>query len=271
MRNYRIIARTCLLAATLALAGGVAEAAAQMPTGTSARRWDPRGLQATRAELEEMLEQLEETARSSAYSSTLRDHARAEAEIIRNRLEEGDIRVGDRIMLRVEREQFPDDLMVVAGRKVILPQIGEIPLDGVLRSELQEHMREHIGRYIRDPVVHARSLIRVQVRGAVRNPGYFMAPSDLLLEDAIMLAGGPAGNARTDRLRIERGRNPIWQGERLQAAMLEGRTLDQLSIRAGDDIVVPADRSRFAPLRNVMVVVSSLASIALLANRLGAF
>lgn len=254
------------------LVAGAGPVAGQSASQLAVRSWDQRGLQATRAELEELVEQLEATARSSAYSGTLRDRARSEAGLIRRRLAEGDIRVGDRIMLRVEGHTFPDALVVVAGRQVVLPEIGEIPLEGVLRSELQDHMAHHIGRFIRNPRVEARPLIRLQVRGAVRSPGYYMAPSDMLVEDAIMLAGGPAGNARTDRVRIERARDVIWHGDRLQSAMFEGRTLDQLSLQAGDDIVVPgASRGRLATFREVTLVVSSVVSILLIADRLGAF
>jgi protein involved in polysaccharide export with SLBB domain len=261
----RRIAATALV--LVAVAGG---AEAQTPSRTG---WDQsRGLQATRAELETMLAELEETATSSAYSGALRSRAREEAALIRRRLDDGDIQVGDRIMLVVEGHQFPESVMVVSGRKIILPQIGEVPLEGVLRSELQAYMTTHIGRFIRDPVVRARSLVRVQIRGAVRNPGFFTVPSDLLIEDAIMAAGGPTGNARTDRVRIERARDVIWDGDRLQAAMVQGRTLDQLSVQAGDDIVVPEDRGGFmGSFRTVAMVVSSVVSIAFLAERLGAF
>jgi protein involved in polysaccharide export with SLBB domain len=234
--------------------------------------WDARGLQATRTELEQLVTQLEETARSSAYSSGLRDRARTEAALIRQRLQEGDIRVGDRIMLRVEGHEFPESVTVVSGRKIILPEIGEVPLHGVLRSELQQHMTDQIARYIRNPVVEARSLIRIQVRGAVRNPGFFMAPSDMLLADAIMLAGGPAQNARTDRARVERSGQTIWDGERLQTAMVEGRTLDQLSIQAGDDIVLPETRGgRMTVLRDVAMIIGSVVTLLAVAERMCGF
>jgi protein involved in polysaccharide export with SLBB domain len=236
------------------------------------RTWDTRGLQATRSELLELVANLEATAASTAYSGTLRQRARAEAALIRKRLEEGDIRVGDRILLRVENHQFPTENTVVAGRRIILPEVGEIPLEGVLRSELQDHMATHIGRFIRNPVVEARPLIRIQVSGAVSRPGFFMAPSDMLLEDAIMLAGGPAVNARTDRLRIERAGSVIWDGERLRTAMLDGRTLDQLNVEAGDQIVMPAGGgSTWGRFREALMITSSLVALVTIGQALGAF
>jgi protein involved in polysaccharide export with SLBB domain len=233
--------------------------------------WDARGLQLTRAELQEAMTRLDETASSSSYSGALRERARTEAALIRQRLDEGDIRVGDRILLAVEGQpQLTEAFGVVAGRVIILPQIGEVPLDGVLRSELQQHMTAQIGRYVRDPVVHARSLIRLQITGAVRNPGFFTIPSDLLLSDAIMLAGGPSTDRPELRIRIQRGRDIIWDGERMEAALIEGRTLDQLSVQAGDGIFVQGpSNTRMTTVRNVLSIVSGVGSLVYIALRVG--
>jgi protein involved in polysaccharide export with SLBB domain len=259
--------RTLLVLVSLLAATG-ASLAAQARQG-----WDARGLQLTRVELEETMARLDETAASSAYSGALREQARAEASLIRRRLDEGDIRVGDRIMLSVEGQpQLTEAFGVVAGRVIILPQIGEVPLEGVLRSELQQHMTAQIGRYIRDPVVHARSLIRLQVMGAVRNPGFFTIPSDLLLSDAIMVAGGPSTNRPELRIRIERGRDIIWDGERIEAALIEGRTLDQLSVQAGDGIFVRGPSgTRMGTVRNVLSIVSGVGSLIYIGMRIGLF
>jgi protein involved in polysaccharide export with SLBB domain len=249
-----------------ALVAAVLPACALPALAQTGPGWDPTGLQLTRADLEDLLARFEQTATSSAYSSTLRAQARAEAALIRQRLEEGDIRVGDRILLVVEgHEQLTDTFTVVAGRAIVLPDIGEVPLTGVLRSELQQHMTEQIRRFIRNPVVHARSLIRLEILGAVGTPGFFTIPSDMLITDALMIAGGPAGNAQMDRIRIERGRDVIWAGDRLREAVIEGRTLDQLSVRAGDSIHVPAKSGgRLGTMREVMLVVSGVASVILI-------
>lgn len=228
--------------------------------------WDTTGLQLTRAELESLLTRYEETASSSSYSGALRDQARTEAALIRSRLEEGDLRVGDRVLLVVERHtELSDTFNVVAGRKLVLPQIGEVSLEGVLRSELQEHMAAAIRRYIRDPVVRTRSLIRVEISGAVNRPGFHTLPSDMLISDALMAAGGPGGSARIDRARIERSGEVIWTAENLRETVIEGRTLDQLNVRAGDSIIVPQQSSRFIWLRDASVLVGAIGSIVLLA------
>lgn len=227
--------------AVLLVAGLTSEAVAQQ--GTSG--WDPARVQLSRKDLEELLARFEQTQKSQAYSAGLRSRARAEAALIRERLQDGDFQVGDRVQLVVEgQQQLSDTFMVVSGQKVVLPALGDIALTGVLRSELEGYLRDQIGKFIVEPVVHARSLIRISVFGDVGRPGFYTIPSDMILSDALMVAGGPAGNADLDKMRIERGSRRIWDGERMQDALRKGRTLDQLSLRAGDQIVVPARSGR---------------------------
>lgn len=241
-------------------------------TAGAAQGWDPRGLQLTRAELQALLEQYEASANSSAYSNVLRERARAEAALIRLRLQDGDMRVGDRVELIVEGyEALTDTFTIGSARSLVLPEIGEVPLAGVLRSELQPHLANYVGRFIRQPIVHARALVRLEITGAVGRPGYYTIPTDILLSDALMLAGGPQATASLDKVRIMRGAEQIWSAERLRDANIEGRTLDQLSVRAGDNIVVPERRSRLVAIRDVLALVTSLTAVALLAERLGAF
>ena len=54
-----------------------------------------------------------------------------------------------------------------------------------------------------------------------------------------MMAGGLTPTAKVEEILVERGADRIWEGRLLQAAMIGGRTLDQLSLKAGDRIFVP--------------------------------
>jgi protein involved in polysaccharide export with SLBB domain len=223
----------------------------------------------TRAELQEMLERYEAVASSEEYYGPVRERARLESAQIRQRLEQGDIQQGDRILLRVENHpELSDTFTVSAGRKLLLPAIGEIPMEGVLHSELQDYMAVQIGRFIRAPTVYARPLIRLEVLGAVRNPGFYAVPSDVLVSDVVMVAGGPTGNARVDRVRINRGQQVLWDGERLRAAVLDGRTLEQLSVRPGDGVFVPERRSTLQTFRDASMIVGGVLSITYLYYRI---
>ena len=79
----------------------------------------------------------------------------------------------------------------------------------------------------------------IRDRGAVGQPGFYVVPADMLVSQALMVAGGPAQNAELDGLRIERGLETLLDGDELQEELRLGTTLDQLNLQAGDQLVLP--------------------------------
>jgi protein involved in polysaccharide export with SLBB domain len=169
--------------------------------------------------------------------------------------------VGDRVLLHVEGDSaLSDTFTVVAGPAVRLPNIGEISLASVPRSDLESYLARELSRFIKDPVVHARALIRVSVVGEVARPGFYAVPIDLVLPDALMLAGGATQAGRVDRMRILRGAASLLDGDRLQAAIARGATLDQLGVQAGDRLQVPGQRDPESTWRIMGIIVGTLAT-----------
>ena len=169
--------------------------------------------------------------------------------------------VGDRILVHVEGDSaLSDTFTVVAGPALRLPTIGEISLAGVRRSDIEAHLTRELGRYIKDPVIEARGLIRVSVLGEVNRPGFYAVPIDLVLPDAVMLAGGATQRARIERMQILRGEALLWSGEQLQTAIARGATVDQLGLRAGDRIQIPAQRDPESGWRIAGLIVTIVAT-----------
>jgi protein involved in polysaccharide export with SLBB domain len=242
-----------LAAALLAGAAGARAQAAAQPG------WDPGRVQLNRTDLQALLASYEQAATSPAHSDRYRGEARVRADAIRTRLQEGDVQPGDEIVLLVEGQAaLTDTFTVREGTVLFLPQIGDVPLHGLLRSEVEGRLREHLSRYVRNPVVRARPLVRVSVEGEVRSPGWYVVPADALVTDVLMLAGGPQGNTSTQRLRIERGGATVWQGQILTEALAQGRTLDAMGIHPGDRFYLPAKPSNVvgAAARSLPVILS---------------
>lgn len=201
---------------------------------------DPERAYVSRERLEELLSRWERAAASPAYSEQLRDQARQEAEAIQDRLENGDFRVGDQIFLNVEEETALTDSFVVGeGPAVTLPEIGEISLAGVLRYELGPYMEEQLGRFIREPKVRAISVLRITVRGGAARPGFYAFPAQIPFTQALMTAGGPGQSDLAD-IRVQRRGVTLWEGERIEEAIANGYTLDQMNLRPGDEIIFPS-------------------------------
>jgi protein involved in polysaccharide export with SLBB domain len=210
----------------------------------------------SREALAQALAHLEDVSVSLAHTSRDRTRALHEAALIRTRLQEGDFHVGDRIHLVVEGEAALSDTFAVAtGRVLNLPGLEPIPMAGVLRFELEDHLRGELARFIREPSVRARSTIRIAITGEVSSQGFFVLPTDVVLSDALMAAGGPTAGAKLDGIRIMRGRDVLWSPEPMADAMRQGRTLDQLNLRAGDQVTVPGRTS------GVMNLVTTLSVI----------
>jgi protein involved in polysaccharide export with SLBB domain len=241
-----------LSAMTLACSSGVLKV--QQP------ELDPRSAPATRQRLEELRLHYDAAERSLAYSEELRALARARADAVRQRLGEGDFRAGDLVVMAVEGEPALSDTFLASNNRALdLPNVGTVSLRGVLRSELETHLTDHIGQYINDPVVHARSFMRISITGEVVRPGFYLVPPETPIGDVIMLAGGPTPPAKLSRIRINRGSERIWENEALQLAIRDGQTLAELNVQNGDEVDVPR-RSAFAPgeIGNTLLVVSGV-------------
>lgn len=225
---------------------------------------------AQRAELDSAARRAEQEAGRSGADAGLRSRKLAEASALRERLRDGDFGVGERIYVEMRGAEVPfaDTVSVRAGQMVTIGTLPEISLRGVLRSELQGHLTREVGKYVRDPKVTATSWIRVSVLGAIGQQGFYAFPADILLTDALMRAGGMREDTNLDKITIKRGGREVVSEDEARLAIREGRTLDQLDVRAGDEITVGDKRKRNwqTVLRTVSIGVSLIFLVVRLSN-----
>ena len=196
-----------------------------------------RNAEASRSELEAELAAAEHGNGSQAD----RDQATITASNLRDRLTNGDFQVGDRVLIYVQGQQTLSDTFTVREGQIIhLPNLTDVELHGVLRSELQGHVYATVAKYLRDPVVRTGSMVRIAVLGSVGRPGFYSIPADQLLSDAIMSAGGLTGGTDISQTTVTRGGSVVWRKSDVAAALKNGETIDQLSLRAGDQLEVGA-------------------------------
>lgn len=208
---------------------------------------------ATRVALEALAQRLEQSGSSEKSVQLLR--------VLRDRLENGDFRPGDRVWLEVRAESALSDTFAVGPqRELRLPEpvVGTLSLQGVLRSEIEPHVTKFLARFIHNPDVRVRPLIRISVQGEVRGAGIHGMPPDAVLSDALMAAGGTTPDADMKKMRVEREGETILEGDELQRALAAGQTLEQAHLRDGDQIIVGRRRDGTVEggLRFLWVVVS---------------
>jgi protein involved in polysaccharide export with SLBB domain len=243
------------LLALLPVARAWAQTAALPPVAAAHR------LSASRADLEQARQRLVTMARTGTYAEGLSASVvRAETTYIRERLEQGDFHVGDRVLIAVDmpappetpaagpatkssEQQLSDTFTVGSSQELTLPEVGVVSLRGVLRSELQPRLTTEIARYIREPVVHARGLVGLAINGQVTHPGYYSVAADAVIPAVLSAAGGTTQDAKLNHIKIQRNGKTIWEGDALRQAIAAGRTVDDLELRPGDAIVVPRSGS----------------------------
>lgn len=209
--------------------------------------------QATRAELQALAQQLA-TSRDSASPALLA--------MVQGRLRDGDFREGDRIYLRViEEPTLTDSFTVRTGRQLILPNLPPVSLAGVLRSELEEHLRTAISQVIRSPQVSATSYIRIAVLGGVVRPGFYQAPAETPIDQVLMLAGGLAPDARIEKSTVRRENAVVADAIDTRRLLAAGASLDQANLRAGDELLI-GKRGSGGGLATAIGIISAIAGLA---------
>lgn len=233
---------------------------------------------ATRAQLQATLAEAEQVANGGGFSGSYRQAKRDEAAMLRDRLTEGDFYIGDQITITVVGVDtslggLGGTHTVAAGRVLLLPGLAEIPLRGVLRSEIEGYLTEQIARYVRNPTIRVRPSLRLTFLGGVNTPGFHQVDADLLISDALSLAGGINNSTVLKDSKVLRGEDEIIDGETFARAVSSGKTIDQLNLRAGDEINVGvrSQRDWFTTVRTFAAIPALILSTYGLGRLFGIF
>jgi protein involved in polysaccharide export with SLBB domain len=193
-------------------------------------------------------------------------HLRDEAFLLRARLQDGDFEVGDRITLTFSSPVLKqtDTVVTVRENKTIqLPEpLGDVNLNGVLRSELKDSVYARFNTYFKDVVVSVVPLIRLSISGAVRSAGFFYLRTDQPINDLINQTGGRDPSADLDNVVIKRGDRVLWGSEDTRAAFSDGLTVERLGLTSGDEMVVAFKPSNHWNL--ILPIFSAVLSVLLL-------
>lgn len=145
------------------------------------------------------------------------------------------------------------DFAVDEGGRVTLPKLGTQTVVGQSASSLRERLIEAYREYLRNPSIEISILKRVNVLGAVKNPGLFPVDPTMTIADVVALAGGATSDG--DRRRIELLRD----NSRLDVSLSDQTRIADVPLRSGDQIFVP-ERSWIS--RNPTVIAASLSAAA---------
>ena len=146
-------------------------------------------------------------------------------------------RPGDVVRIAVWREpDLSGDFVVDETGTVVLPRLGPIDVSVDTRASLREKLIKDYEAFLNHGSVTVTLLRRVQVLGAVKNPGLFTADGTMTLGDVLAQAGGitPEGDAGKVRL--------VRSGSRVTTDMTTQTLVADSPVLSGDQLYVPEKR-----------------------------
>ena len=156
---------------------------------------------------------------------------------------------GDLVRLKIWRE--PDlsaDYQVDNQGQAVFPKIGPLPVSRMTADSLKQLLVSTYSVYLRNPAIEVTVLRRVNVLGAVKNPGLYQVDQTQTVADVVALAGGATSDGKMDKVQLVR------QGQRVDLRLTSGTVLLGTPMQSGDQLWVP-EKSWFS--RNGAVLVGS--------------
>jgi protein involved in polysaccharide export with SLBB domain len=165
------------------------------------------------------------------------------------------LRPGDVIRLKIWREpDFSGDYPIDENGMATFPRLGPVRAASFTTDSLKRTLVASYATYLVNPSIEVTTLRRLNVLGAVRNPGLYQVDPTVTVADAIALAGGITDNGQSDRVELVR------DGKRLPANVNGTTRLADTPLRSGDQLFVP-QRSWLS--RNVGVVAAGISALGL--------
>jgi polysaccharide export outer membrane protein len=161
---------------------------------------------------------------------------------------------GDAVRLDVWREEDLSGTFRVDDRGVaIFPLLGDRHVAGREPAELRDELLADYREYLRNPSIEVTVLRRINILGAVGQPGLYTVDATMSLSEALGLAGGVTPEGDSDDIRLYRDDRVIKRN--LDRSVL----VSDVDMRSGDRIVV-AEKNWFE--RNPGALIGSLIAAA---------
>ena len=143
--------------------------------------------------------------------------------------------------------EFTGPFVIGFDGRIQYNYLGDIPIAGMTKYEVQQVMEKLLTRYVRVPVVSVTILAYnskvVYVIGEVGRPGkYIMRGDAIKLREAILAAGLPTPIAALSRVHVIKPdlTNPRVRKVNLKRILYKGKLKDDVDLFPGEIVVVPS-------------------------------
>lgn len=172
---------------------------------------------------------------------------------------------GVRITFLNITDQITGDYFIQQDGNLQLPFIGLIKTTNIDFKTIRQTIFNKYGELYKDPALTIQPLIKINILGEVRNPGYYYVTDVEKMTGILALAGGVTGAAATDDIYIIRNDKEI---KLKKSEIIEkGNTAADLGLQSGDRIYIPrsfwADAGQYGLILSGLAVLVTLISILL--------
>src|SRR5918911_3640849 len=141
---------------------------------------------------------------------------------------------GDVVRLRIWREpDLSGDFPIDESGEVVLPRVGPVKATNETPESLKAKLYSEYQKYLAQTSIDVSVLRRVQVLGAVKNPGLYPLDATMSVSDAIAMAGGVTTDGNEKKVQLIRA------GQKLSGSLPQRTRLADTPIRSGDQLYVP--------------------------------
>jgi protein involved in polysaccharide export with SLBB domain len=165
---------------------------------------------------------------------------------------QGVLRPGDLVRLKIWREpDLSGEFQVNESGEIVFPKIGPLQVTESSPETLKRTLLDAYSVYLRNPSIEITMLRRVQVLGAVRNPGLYPVDPTMTLADVLALAGGATAQGNTKKFELRR------DNQRITTTITAATRVADTPLRSGDQLFIP-ERGWLS--RNTWVVAAGLSA-----------
>ena len=146
-----------------------------------------------------------------------------------------------------DQPEFSGDFIVGFDGRIQYNYLGDVPIAGMTKYEVQQVLEKLLQQYVRVPVVTV-TIVQynskvVYVIGEVNRPGkYIMRGDTIKLREAILAAGLPTHHAALSRTHVIKPdlENPLVRKINLKRILYKGKLAQDVDLYPGEIIVVPS-------------------------------
>lgn len=172
---------------------------------------------------------------------------------------------GVRIIFLNITDQISGDYYIQQDGNLQLPFIGLVKTTNTDFKILRQTIFNLYSELYKDPALTIQPLVRINILGEVRNPGYYYVTDIEKMTGILALAGGVTGAAATDDIYIIRDGKEIKLSK--SEVIEKGNTVADLGLQSGDRIFIPrsfwADAGQYGLILSGIAVIATLVSLLL--------